>query len=294
MMDIPKPANPVTTLLPFILPFFLLMWRLPYHSPVEATFCVYIFIVFYAFLKSLWIKNHSVADEMWSIMPVYYAYIFAATSGSARSKIMFSLVAAWAIRMSYNFYRKGGYKGLEDHRWGKLRETIRNPILWQLFNFFFICVTQNALLLFICLPGYFAPNDSLNLIDIVATLLNLGFLLLESIADNQQWNFQKEKQRLISEKKELTKEFKNGFLSRGLFRYSRHPNFFGEIGIWWSFYLFTQSFNLSIIGPISLTLLFQGSSNFTEKISASKYPEYKVYQKITSKIIPWFPQKWQE
>mmetsp|Transcript_4569 Transcript_4569/g.4435 ORF Transcript_4569/g.4435 Transcript_4569/m.4435 type:complete len:108 (-) Transcript_4569:107-430(-) len=103
-----------------------------------------------------------------------------------RSYIMLSLITMWSLRLSYNFYRKGGYRGLEDHRWKVLRETITNPILWQLFNFFFICATQNALLFFICLPAYYAPKGPLNTIDIAAAVLLLGFLLLETIADNQQ------------------------------------------------------------------------------------------------------------
>jgi len=99
-------------------------------------------------------------------------------------------------------------------------------------------------------------------------------------------------------KKKLTGDLKRGFLSHGVFRYSRHPNFFGEMGIWWFVYLFSvaatypihiQWINPTIIGTVLLTLLFQGSTPLTEYLSSSKYPAYKQYQKTTSRLIPFFP-----
>ncbi|CAG8741525.1 28443_t:CDS:2 [Gigaspora margarita] len=86
-----------------------------------------------------------------------------------------------------------------------------------------------------------------------------------------------------------------GFLCNGLFRYSRHPNYFCEIGLWWIFYIFSIAaggnewiLNWSIIGALNLTILMYSSTIFTESISRKKYPMYKEYQKTTSMIIPWF------
>lgn len=85
--------------------------------------------------------------------------------------------------------------------------------------------------------------------------------------------------------------FEKGFLDRGLWAYSRHPNYFAEQAIWLSFYLYSVSvsgqwFNWSIVGALLLILLFQGSANFSEEISVGKYPEYKSYQSRVSKFIP--------
>jgi steroid 5-alpha reductase family enzyme len=82
----------------------------------------------------------------------------------------------------------------------------------------------------------------------------------------------------------------------GLWAYSRHPNFFGEQMVWVCFYLFSiaasgRIVNWSIVGCILLILLFQGSANFSEKISAEKYPEYKDYQRRVCKFLPWPPKK---
>ena len=85
-----------------------------------------------------------------------------------------------------------------------------------------------------------------------------------------------------------------GFLTTGLFRYSRHPNFFCEQAMWWTYYVFSIAagagwLTWTITGAVLLTLLFQGSTWLTEKISLRKYPDYAYYQETTSRLMPWFP-----
>ncbi len=116
-----------------------------------------------------------------------------------------------------------------------------------------------------------------------------------------QWNFQTAKYRLINAKQSLVgTEYERGFVTTGLWRFSRHPNFFCELSMWWVFYAFTvsasvaalkapQFFNVSIVGVILLTLLFQGSTAFTEAITIRKYASYADFQRTTSRLWPWFP-----
>jgi steroid 5-alpha reductase family enzyme len=86
-----------------------------------------------------------------------------------------------------------------------------------------------------------------------------------------------------------------GFCNRGLFRLSRHPNYCGELGFWWSVWLAGalgsggRVIDWSIAGALALSAVFIGSTQFTEEISASKYPGYRAYQASTSPILPWFP-----
>jgi len=91
-------------------------------------------------------------------------------------------------------------------------------------------------------------------------------------------------------------EITEPFLTKGLFAFSRHPNFFCEQGQWWALYLFSVAatgvwFHWTLIGAVTLSALFHGSTEFTEEISAKKYPSYKGYQKRTSRLMPWFPSK---
>ncbi len=114
---------------------------------------------------------------------------------------------------------------------------------------------------------------------------------METAADQQQWVFQESKHGKQPRLPELAADYERGFLTSGLFVYSRHPNFFAEQMLWISFATFsiTASGSLNLLswaGAISLVLLFQGSTTFTEKITASKYPRYTEYQKTTSRLWP--------
>lgn len=160
---------------------------------------------------------------------------------------------------------------------------------------------QNVLLLcFSALPAAVAwqhRDTPLSTFDYAVTALFVSVWLIEVVADEQQWNFQTEKWRLRNAgKKPETDDQRRGFLTEGLFRFSRHPNFWAEQSVWWTFFLFSvtssgQWLNYSLVGALQLSLLFQGSTDYTEKLSLKKYPDYADYQKCTSRLLPWFPGK---
>lgn len=122
--------------------------------------------------------------------------------------------------------------------------------------------------------------------------------LLTSSSFSQDYQ---EAKRIYNETARVSGKFKQvdlerGFVITGLWSKSRHPNFVAEQAIWIFFYLWgfwtTQSFfNWSSIGLISYLLLFQGSTNFTEEITAAKYAGYKDYQKSVGKFLPNFSSK---
>jgi steroid 5-alpha reductase family enzyme len=246
-------------------------------------------------ILSLATKEYSWVDRIWSIVPIVYLgwFAHAAGGGDARLNLMAFLVAAWGARLTFNFARKGGYaSGGEDYRWAELRRRME-PLTFQVFNVVFICAVQNALLLAIALPAWIAfqhTGTPLRPLDVIAAALVFVFLTGETIADEQQWRFQSDKKRREARGERVVP----GFVTTGLFRYSRHPNFFCEQAIWWSLYLFGVAagggwINVSLIGPVALTLLFHGSTNFTEELSAKRYPAYVEYQKRTSRLLPWWP-----
>ena len=113
-------------------------------------------------------------------------------------------------------------------------------------------------------------------------------LVFESIADGQMWRFQQNKKRQVNEGGEV----KRPFMDSGLFRFCRHPNYFCEMGMWLTFYLFAfsasaQFWHWTGLGSVLLILLFQGSTRLGEKISSEKYPAYSKYQATVPKFIPW-------
>lgn len=240
-------------------------------------------------------REYSWVDRLWSILPVGYVAWFASRAGFAdlRLNVMALLVLAWGARLTFNFARKGGYaKGGEDYRWAVLRAKM-SPWQWHVFAFFFVAGVQNAIIFIITLPAWYAIRGvgrPFGALDAVATLLFVAFLVGETIADQDQWRFHKAKKA----KSERGEAVDPPFCTTGLFRYSRHPNFFCEQALWWSLYLFAVAatgewLNPSITGAVVLTGLFHGSTNFTESITLSKYPSYAEYQKKTSRLFPWAP-----
>ena len=165
---------------------------------------------------------------------------------------------------------------------------------WTLFNLGFISGYQNILILLMTLPTIIALqffSQPLGWLDYLAAALMLVMLAIETVADQQQWRYQSAKKALIEAGQPLTGAYEKGFLDTGLWAWSRHPNYFAEQGIWISFYLFSvaasgQWINWSISGCILLVILFRGSSNFSEEISAAKYPLYAQYQKDVPRFIP--------
>lgn len=112
---------------------------------------------------------------------------------------MFSLTTLWGIRLTYNFYRKGGYrKGGQDYRWEYIRKNYHWSVV-EILNIVFISYYQIILILWFSSPVYAAHEGPLNLVDIVLTFAWLAFFAGEVTADQQQWNFQTEKYRLLKE-----------------------------------------------------------------------------------------------
>lgn len=248
--------------------------------------------------------NNSQMDKLWSILPIVYTWIIAVKGGmNTRLVVMASLATVWGIRLTFNFARKGAYKlkfweGEEDYRWKVLRgkKEFQPHWKWMAFNLFFISIYQNALVLMTTFPALVLMNVDVpfGLLDAVAALLMFGFIVYETIADEQQWAFHSKKRKMLSKGRkleELPDPYNKGFNTIGLWGVSRHPNYFAEQAIWCCFYLFTIGggigiINWSIIGALLLIVLFLGSSAFAEEISTSKYPEYARYCQKVSKFFP--------
>ncbi|HEX5625348.1 MAG TPA: DUF1295 domain-containing protein [Saprospiraceae bacterium] len=255
------------------------------------------------FTTSRLTRNCSQVDKLWSILPIGYCWFVAHRSGyDDRIVIMAAMVTIWGLRLSYNFYRRGGYhlipwKGEEDYRWKVLRgkPEFQSKGAWFLFELFFISLYQNSLILALTLPALVAWQGGrpLNLLDGIAVLLMLFFIVFETIADQQHYRFHEDKKSLKPGDPGFADTAK-GFCTRGLWKYMRHPNYMAEQAIWISFYIFSvagsgRPVNWSLMGAVLLVLLFRGSASFSESISSGKYPAYADYQKQAGLFLPkWF------
>lgn len=263
-------------------------------------------MIVYCFVVGEITNNNSQIDKLWSIIPLGYAWGMTYLGGwNERMILMSVLVTIWGARLTFNFARKGGYKwpiwaGEEDYRWEILRKKpgFNNRFVWMLFNLFFISAYQGTLIFLFTLPILTSLSENavpLYWGDYLLAVLFVGFVVLEFIADQQQHVFQKEKRKRIEHNLPM-EEYGKGFISTGLWAYSRHPNYLSEQSIWVVFYLFSvvatgEWINWSVAGCLLLIILFKGSSDFSESISAGKYPEYKNYIVNVPRFIPFLKRK---
>lgn len=272
-----------------------------FQTLVSSWISLMFIVVIICFIVSELTRNYSQVDKLWSLLPPAYSWMTVAAFPTARTVIMALLVTLWGLRLSYNFYRKGGYsiipwQGEEDYRWKILRESnaLRGRLRFGLFNLLFISLYLNIIILLFTTPILMTalhPGKPFTITDIAAAILMLAFIITETVADNQQFRFQTMKRSEQSDAEMFRDSLKRGFLREGLWNYVRHPNFASEQAIWISFYLFSVAasgkwINFTLLGPVLLVILFIGSSIMTEKISSSKYPEYSTYQKEVPKFIP--------
>ena len=264
--------------------------RLSAMSPLLVVILLAAAVCAFCWVASLIAHDNSWVDRLWSIVPVAYVWVFAIAAGltDARLDVMAGLVTLWGARLTFNFARKGGYSGHEDYRWPVLRSRMSRA-QFAVFNLLFIVLYQNAILVLITLPALTAYENRtpFGVLDAVLTVVFLALLAGETIADQQQWLFHKRKASGATQDR---------FLQHGLFSVSRHPNFFFEQAQWWVLFLFGavaagSLLQWTVLGAVLLTLLFVGSTRFTESITLSKYPEYADYQARVSPVVPWFPRR---
>jgi steroid 5-alpha reductase family enzyme len=260
-------------------------------------------VIAYCFVVGEISRNNSQVDKLWSIVPIYYVWhmTLLAPELSERMVLMAILVTIWGARLTFNFARRGAYTwrfwaGEEDYRWEELRKRpgFNNNFIWGLFNLFFISAYQNILIFSFTVPILATLSDqanpALNGVDYLLAALLLFAVAIEFVADQQQYFFQTEKYRRIKAGEALG-DYEKGFVSTGLWGIVRHPNYAMEQSIWVIFYLFSvnatgQWVNWTIGGCVLLLILFKGSSDFSEELSANKYPAYKDYQKNVPRFIP--------
>ncbi len=238
-------------------------------------------------LISIYLKNVSIVDNFWGIGFILIAFIYALQCEVlyTRVKLMMSLVNLWGLRLSvYLMYRNYG-KG-EDYRYQEFRRSYGPKRYWW-FSFFQVFLLQGGLMMIISLPllgiALKTNSNALNLFDYLAILIWIIGFIFESVGDYQLASF---KQHFENEGKLLTK---------GLWRYTRHPNYFGDSAVWWGFGLLAIASGAYwySIGALIMTYLIIKISGVAllEKSLTEVKPGYEHYIRTTSTFFPWIPKK---
>jgi steroid 5-alpha reductase family enzyme len=255
-----------------LLPGLGLMARL-FAADISATLFVW--------LTGLFLRNSSVYDPYWSVAPAVMLLLLEIVlqAMSAGVLLLNAVVLLWAIRLTAHWSTTFHGLKVEDWRYVNFRES--HPKLWFFINLFGINLFPTVVVFLVMLPAfYFVMNaPPLNTGIIAGALLSVFAASVQAISDHQMRVFRSAPEN-------------RGKVNRtGLWNYIRHPNYLGEILMWWGIFLmlfFTQpALWLTIVGPIVNTLMFVFVSvPLMEKRQLKNKPEYDAYITETGALLP--------
>ena len=237
-------------------------------------------------LVSLQLKNSSIVDIFWGagFVVTAWIYFFLTPDGFLLRKVLIAIFTTlWGVRLSlYILWRNWG-KG-EDFRYRTWRMEAGAAWWWR--SFFKVFLLQGILMWIISTPllaaQYKSTPDHLTILDFLGMGLWLVGFFFESVGDIQLARFK------------ANPENKGKVMDRGVWRTTRHPNYFGDATQWWGYYLITASAGgwWTVFSPLLMTMFLLRVSGVTllEKSLAVR-PGYEEYVKTTSSFIPWFPRK---
>ena len=232
-----------------------------------------------AWACSVWMNNVAIVDSLWSLMFLALACTYAAVSGGhgPRVLLILILVAVWALRLSgYITWRNWGHG--EDRRYQAIRA--RNQPRFALKSLWLIFGFQALLAWVISLPliGALSSPAPLGIADGVGGVLWLLGFVFEAGGDWQLARFKADPAN------------RGKVMDRGLWAYTRHPNYFGDFAIWWGFYVIAAGAGAwwSIGGPLLMSLLLLRVSGVTllEKDIGERRPQYADYVRRTNAFFP--------
>lgn len=234
---------------------------------------------FAGWIVSLFRRDVSIVDGMWSLMFLIAALCYASSIDllSARSVLIVSLVLLWSVRLSAHiFWRNHGTD--EDYRYRQIREN--NSPNFEFKSLYIVFGLQAVLAWVISLPLLPAITSSGGpglLVFAAVTLWTIGFVF-ESVGDYQLTRFK------------AVASNSGKVLDTGLWRYTRHPNYFGDFCIWWAFYLFALNAGAwwTIVSPLLMSFLLLKVSGVAllERDIGERRPKYADYIARTNAFFP--------
>ena len=230
-------------------------------------------------------RRNDIADIAWGpgfIVTAISAMIFS-NSTTPRGFLVLFLVVLWGMRLACHIFLRNRGKS-EDARYRKWRQQWgKQAVIRALFQIF---ILQGLLIIIISLPITIiisSEKDPLGILDLLGIVIWFTGFAFESVGDYQLLKYKK------------NPENKGKIMTQGLWRYTRHPNYFGEIVLWWGIYIIALSDPqgwAAILGPVTITYLILKVSGIP--LLEEKYkdnPEFQTYKRRTSAFFPLPPRK---
>ncbi len=280
-----KTGSLLLVVLVYAIAFFIatvIFWSFKSKGVLIATLLADIAATLIVWGMGLIFKNASLYDPYWSIVPVlvipFWVIIKSASVGVLDVFIIIA-VTIWGIRLTLNWIV--GWKGLSHQDWRYTMLKEKNPDIWFITNLGGINMMPTIFVFFGMIPAYYMINSSqqINVISVIGFLICIFAAIIQFIADRQMAIFRSNKE--------------NGgkCINTGLWKYSRHPNYLGEISLWWGIWIMLMGSApqnwITVIGPVAMTILFVYISiPMMEKYVLQKRPNYADYKKTVPMLIP--------
>ena len=260
------------------------MIALFFSSFLYALIAVFLFMTV-GFLISVLRKRNDIADTLWGLGFILVAWVTLFSNGYyyPMQLLVTALVTIWGLRLALHIYLRNRHK-IEDHRYQDMQKKWKGN--FYLNSYLQVFLLQGFLLLLISIPVIFVnaiTETSFGWVAILGVLIWLKGFFFESVGDSQLAQFLKDPKN------------HGHVMQAGLWKYTRHPNYYGEVLQWWGIFVIALSIPFgffTILGPLVITLLITKISGvpLLEKKYAGR-AEWEDYKKRTSIFVPWFPKK---
>lgn len=233
---------------------------------------------------SLVLRDSSIVDPFWGagfvVLAWFYSFLTPLNGDPARGNLLLALVFLWGLRLSVFLLIRSVQKGKEDPRYAKWRQEAGRAWWWR--SFFKVFLLQGALMWLLSAPFLVVLNSltpiGLNGLDYAAVALWVVGFFFEVVGDWQLMRFKADPAN------------KGKVLDSGLWRYTRHPNYFGEAVMWWGFGLLAANTGAwwALLSPLAMTFLLLRVSGVTllERDLKDSKPQYTDYIRRTSAFFP--------
>lgn len=241
-------------------------------------------LAFLTWILSVLRKDVSIVDSVWSLMFLAAAGVFASAAPDygMRTQIILGFLLLWAVRLAgYLTWRNWGEP--EDRRYQLIRAKYEPHFAFKSLGIIFVFQALLAWIISLPLWPALTHNQTFSFWDVAAVALWLTGMTFETVGDWQLARFKADPAN------------KGKVMDRGLWHYTRHPNYFGECLIWWGFFLFALSTGAwwTILSPLLITWLLLKFSGVVmlEKTIVERRPAYRDYIARTNAFIPGRPRK---
>jgi steroid 5-alpha reductase family enzyme len=258
------------------------------HHPITVVLAADLTATALVFAASTVLANSSLYDPYWSIVPPALAIAWATAAPGAfpagagtRQIVLLALVLVWSLRLTVNWALAWRGMGHEDWRYRDLRQRVANRPPWWLVNLAGVQLMPTLLVFVASLslwPALVTRGRALGLLDLVAFGCAAGAILLEAAADFQLRRF-------------IALPANRGRIAnQGLWAWSRHPNYLGEIGFWWALWLFGAAADptwwWTVIGPLAMVVLFEAVSIPLMERHLMEHRGYAEHMRRVPRLLP--------